>query len=537
MAERTLVVDDLRVRYGGVEAVRGLSLEVRPGEIVGLIGANGAGKSSTLHAIMGVAPVTGGDIRLGDSSLRGRRPEDIARDGVALVPEGRRIFGELTVEENLRLGFAARRRGGDTGAALRSVFELFPIIEEFRGRHAGALSGGQQQQLAIARALVAEPDILLLDEPSLGLAPTVVDVVFDVLAAIRERGLGILLVEQRAQRTVAAADRCHVLANGELRLTLGPRPGRRHRRARGGLLLVIGFWNITPQVFADAVALGAVYALMAVGIGLVFGVLRLVNFAYGQLVMAGAFGLALASEWGWPLWAGIVLCFAVVLALSLAMDYLVFRPLRGRTPAVMLVATFAVAFLLQSIALVWFGPLGKIASSFGDLSRPVTISGVDIRKITIVAIVVAIVCLTALTLLLERTTIGLQMRASSMDSQTARLLGVRANRVIGTAVLISGALAAVVAVILTVSSPLVTPDFALRDTIVVLAGVVLGGLNRPLSATLGGFSIGFASGLLGGTLPTDQSQYLPTFLFAAVIVILLVRPAGVFARGAAVERV
>jgi len=124
-----------------------------------------------------------------------------------------------------------------------------------------------------------------------------------------------------------------------------------------------------------------------------------------------------------------------------------------------------------------------------------------------------------------------------MDSQTARLLGVRANRVIGAAVLISGALAAVVAVILTVSSPLVTPDLALRDTIVVLAGVVLGGLNRPLSATLGGFSIGFASGLLGGALPTDQSQYIPTFLFAAVIVILLVRPAGVFARGTAVERV
>ncbi len=300
---------------------------------------------------------------------------------------------------------------------------------------------------------------------------------------------------------------------------------------------MIAFWNITWQVLADATALGAVYALMAIGIGLVFGVLRLVNFAYGQLVMAGAFALALSSDWGWPLWLGIVLCFAVVLGLSFAMDYLVFRPLRGRTPAVMLVATFAVAFLLQSVALLWFGSLGKIATSLGYLNRPVTVSGVDIRKITIVAIVVAVVCLVALTLLLERTTLGLQMRASSMDSQTARLLGVRANRVIGAAVLISGALAAVVAVMLTVQMPLVTPDFALRDTIIVLAGVVLGGLNRPLSATLGGFSIGFASGLLGGALPTEQSQYLPTFLFAAVIAILLVRPAGLFARGAAVERV
>ena len=291
------------------------------------------------------------------------------------------------------------------------------------------------------------------------------------------------------------------------------------------------------QTVADGVALGSIYALMAVGIGLVFGVLRLVNFAYGQLVMAGAFSLALASEWGWPVWAGILLCFFVVIALSAVMDRLVFRPLRTQSPAVMLVATFAVAFLLQNVALLWFGSLGKIASSLASLNRPVTISGVDIRKITIVAVVVVAFCLVALFLLLERTTIGLQMRASSLDFETARLLGVRANRVIAAAVLISGALAAVVAVMLTVQSPLVTPDFALSDTIIVLAGVVLGGLNRPIPATLGGFSIGFASGFLGGALPSNQSQYLPTFLFAAVILVLLVRPRGLFDRTRAVERV
>jgi len=217
-----LTLEALDVRYGGVQAVRGLSFEVAPGEIVGLIGANGAGKSSTLHAIMGVAPIVAGDVRLGGVSLRGRRPEDIARSGIALVPEGRRIFAELTVEENLRLGLAARRSRGPADGVLKGVYELFPIVEEFRARTAGALSGGQQQQLAIARALVAEPDVLMLDEPSLGLAPAVVDIVFDALAAIRERGLAVLLVEQRAQRTVAAADRSHVLSNGELRLTLGP---------------------------------------------------------------------------------------------------------------------------------------------------------------------------------------------------------------------------------------------------------------------------------------------------------------------------
>jgi branched-chain amino acid transport system ATP-binding protein len=217
-----LTVDGLSVRYGAVDAVRDLSLEVALGEIVGLIGPNGAGKSSTLHAIMGAAPVAGGDVRLDGVSLLGRSSEDVARAGIGLVPEGRRIFGELTVEENLRLGLAARRGSGPAAAALARAYELFPAIADFRRRSAGALSGGQQQQLAIARALVAEPDVLLLDEPSLGLAPRIVDVVFDALAAIRERGLAVLLVEQRAQRTVALADRSHVIANGELRLTLGP---------------------------------------------------------------------------------------------------------------------------------------------------------------------------------------------------------------------------------------------------------------------------------------------------------------------------
>ena len=141
-------------------------------------------------------------------------------------------------------------------------------------------------------------------------------------------------------------------------------------------------------------------------------------------------------------------------------------------------------------------------------------------------------------LLLERTTVGLHMRAASMDFRTARLLGVNANRVIGSAVLISGLLAATVSVILTVQNPLVTPDFALRDTIVVLAGVVVGGMNRLLSATLGGFAIGFVTGLLGGALPSDQSQYLPSLVFGLVILVLLVRPNGLFARGAGpVERV
>jgi branched-chain amino acid transport system ATP-binding protein len=219
-----LELEGLEVRYGAVAAVRRLSLRLEQGEIVGLIGPNGAGKSTTLHAIMGLVPVHGGEIRLAGRSIRGRPPESVARAGIALVPEGRRIYANLTVAENLRLGLAGRRsrNGANRDEDFAWVHDLFPVVKQFADRKAGTLSGGQQQQLAIARALVARPDLLLLDEPSLGLAPQLVGVVFDVLAQIRERGVTVLLVEQRAQRTVAFADRTHVLSNGELVTTLMP---------------------------------------------------------------------------------------------------------------------------------------------------------------------------------------------------------------------------------------------------------------------------------------------------------------------------
>src|SRR5919106_989367 len=217
-----LELRDVEIRYAGVPAVRALSFQVGRGEVVGLVGPNGAGKSSTLLAIMGMVAPQRGEILLEGRTLAGRKTEAIVRSGVALVPERRHIFPELTVEENLRLGLVGRRSHEGADEDLDRVAGLFPVVRDARGRAAGLLSGGQQQQLAIARALVARPDVLLLDEPSLGLAPTLVDSVFQALDGIRERGVAVLLVEQRAQRTVALADRTHVLVGGELRLTLGP---------------------------------------------------------------------------------------------------------------------------------------------------------------------------------------------------------------------------------------------------------------------------------------------------------------------------
>jgi branched-chain amino acid transport system permease protein len=286
------------------------------------------------------------------------------------------------------------------------------------------------------------------------------------------------------------------------------------------------------QTLTDAVGLGAIYALMAVGIGLVFGVLRLVNFAYGQLVMAGAYTLAYTS--GWPLAASILACFGVVVALSLAMETAVFRPLRGQSPAVMLVTTFAISFLLQAVAQILDlrnGQLGEVAASLTTLAQPISVAGAQVREITLVELGVAIGALVLLALLLLRTTIGLHMRAAASDFRTARMLGVRANWVIAVAVVLSGLVAAAVAVMMTVQLPFVTPDFALRDTIVVLVGVVVGGIDRLWTATLGGFTIGFVSGLINGLLPTDKTIYLPSAVFALVILVLLLRPQGLFAWG------
>jgi branched-chain amino acid transport system permease protein len=303
------------------------------------------------------------------------------------------------------------------------------------------------------------------------------------------------------------------------------------------IVALLDLSHLTWPTVADALALGGVYALMAVGIGLVFGVLRLVNFAYGQLIMAGGFALAYGSTWNLPEWQSILLCFGVVLVLSVLMDRLVFRPLRTHSPAVMLVATFAVAFLLQNIALLKFGPLPRSVGSLALLNAPWDIFGVEVKKLAVIAVATAAGCLVILQLLLTRTPLGLHMRAAAMDFRTARLLGVRANRVIGAAVIVSGLLAATAAVFLSAQATAVGYSFGLQDTIIVLAGVVVGGMNRPITATLGGFSIGFATGILGGVLPADKSQYLTSFVFAAVIVVLLVRPDGLFTRGAAVERV
>lgn len=220
-AQRLLDLRQLEVSYGGIRAVRGIDLHVDAGELVCLIGANGAGKSTTLRAICGLVPVAGGDVQYDGQSIAGRKPFELVRRGLVMVPEGRGIFGQLTIEENLNMGAYTRRDAAQVRQDIERVFTLFPRLAERRRQAAGTLSGGEQQMVAMGRAMIARPKLLLLDEPSMGLAPLMVDKVFEVVRTIAAEGVTILLIEQNARLALENSHRGYVMESGELILS-GP---------------------------------------------------------------------------------------------------------------------------------------------------------------------------------------------------------------------------------------------------------------------------------------------------------------------------
>jgi len=215
-----LQVQDLRVAYGGIQAVKGVSFEVRQGELVSLIGANGAGKTTTLKAVTGIQPVAAGDILFLGRSIKGQGAWNLVKQGLVMVPEGRGTFTRMTITENLQMG-AHVRNDNEIDADIDKVFAIFPRLKERAAQLAGTMSGGEQQMLAMGRALMARPKVLLLDEPSMGLSPIMVDKIFEVVETIHKQGTTILLVEQNASRALGLADRGYVMESGEVTMN-GP---------------------------------------------------------------------------------------------------------------------------------------------------------------------------------------------------------------------------------------------------------------------------------------------------------------------------
>ena len=218
MAPTLLKVSALKVAYGGIQAVKGVSFEVLQGELVSLIGANGAGKTTTLKAVTGIQPVASGEIEFMGKSIKGQGAWDLVKQGLVMVPEGRGTFTRMTITENLQMG-AFVRNDAEIEADIDKVFGIFPRLKERAKQLAGTMSGGEQQMLAMGRALMARPKVLLMDEPSMGLSPIMVDKIFEVVADIHQQGTTILLVEQNASRALALADRGYVMESGEITMS------------------------------------------------------------------------------------------------------------------------------------------------------------------------------------------------------------------------------------------------------------------------------------------------------------------------------
>jgi len=219
IANTLLKVSGLKVAYGGIKAVKGVDFEVKEGELVTLIGSNGAGKTTTMKAITGMLPAADGDIEYLDQSIQGKGSWDLVRDGLAMVPEGRGVFARMSISENLQMGAYIRNDNAEIANDIEMVFGIFPRLKERKDQLAGTLSGGEQQMLAMGRALMSRPKLLLLDEPSMGLSPIMVDKIFQVIRDVSARGVTILLVEQNASRALGIADRGYVMESGMVTMT------------------------------------------------------------------------------------------------------------------------------------------------------------------------------------------------------------------------------------------------------------------------------------------------------------------------------
>jgi branched-chain amino acid transport system permease protein len=291
-----------------------------------------------------------------------------------------------------------------------------------------------------------------------------------------------------------------------------------------GVTLLAISGNQVIQGAIDAISVGSLYALFALGIAMIFGIMGLINFAHGEMIMVGAYVLVLLEDLPKP--SLIVICVGIVVVLALALERVAFRPVRGASPATLLVTSFAVSFLLQNLAIQFFGSVPRVSAFSAFLTESFTLGDLSIPKLNVVTVVVTMLLLILLVAFLGRTTMGVQMRAAAEDFPTARLLGVRANRVIATAFAISGILAAAAAVLIVGQTGSATPNLGLSPVLFAFIATILGGIGSLTGAVLGGYLLGALNVTLQLSLPLELRPFRDAFTFAVVFVVLVLRPQG-----------
>ena len=520
-----LVLDRVSGGYGDTSVLWEVSMEIRAGEAVALLGRNGMGKTTTLLAIMGLNPARRGAVRFRDRDITRLPPFAIARLGIGYAPEGRQLFAPLTVVQNLRIPFANKQSDrGQWPVQLERVFSLFPPLADRRQQAAGSLSGGEQQMLAIARALVGGDALLVLDEPTEGLAPAVVETIVEVLRRLKREGQTVLLVEQNVHTALAVADRAYVLEKGRIAAA------RAIADLRGDAALLerhLGVAAPDPGVtavvlqFLNGLTIGAIYILLASGLTIVFGLQGIVNVAHGVFYMLGAYlAIGLYPRIGFA--ATLVVVFLVTAALGLVLELLGVRPLvRWKRPGTqVLVLTLAVAIIASEVTKLIWGAVPQQSEVPPALAGVLTLGPITYPIYWLFVMAFTAGFMGLLGLAFNRTTLGILVQSIALNRDISQAMGTNAPR-INSGVFALGTGVAGVAGVLAGPILSVYPTMCFDLLMILFVVVILGGLGSLLGIVVSGMLIGLVNAFGVAYLTGTTGNILA---FAVMIAVLISPP-------------